>query len=53
MSFQPGDEVFVRRLVDHLRQRLEDLLFRVIDILQAVQQQVFHRFDVLGEESHK
>src|SRR5213592_1704002 len=32
----------VGRLVDHLGQRLGDLLLGIVDIVQAVQQQVIH-----------
>ena len=52
MAFQPGDEVAVGRLFDHLGKRFDDLLLSVIDVLQTMDQQVFHRFYVLGEDSH-
>src|SRR3979490_1279383 len=52
MGFQAGDEVTVGRLVDHLGQRFDDLLFGIVDVLQTMDQQVFHRFNVLCEDSH-
>ena len=52
VALQPRDQVAVGRLLDHLGQRFNDLLLGVIDVLQTVDQQVLHRFYVLGEESH-
>ena len=46
MVLQTLRQVAVGGLLDHLRQRLGDLLLGVIDILQAMQQQVVHRLDV-------
>jgi hypothetical protein len=39
-------KVAVGRLVDHLGQCFGDLLLGVIDVLQPMQQQLVHRFDV-------
>ena len=52
MSFQTLRQIAVGRLIDHLRQRLGDLLLGVIDVLQTVQQQVVHRLDVFRKQSH-
>jgi hypothetical protein len=52
MTFQPGGEIAVSRLSDHLGKRFDDLLFGVVDVLQTMDQQVFHRFYVLGEDSY-
>ena len=40
------------RLRNHLRQRLGDLLFGVVDVLQRVDEQVVECFDVLREKTH-
>jgi hypothetical protein len=40
------------RLFDHLGQGFNDLLFGVVDVLQTMDQQVLHRFNILGEDSH-
>ena len=42
MDFKAGDEITVGRLVDHL--------LGVVDVLQTMDQQIFHRFYVLGED---
>jgi hypothetical protein len=52
MILQTGREVAVGCLVDHLRQRLGDLVLGIIDILQAMQQHVVHCFDVFRKYSH-
>jgi len=41
------------RLLDHLRQRLQDLVLGVVDVLQRVDEQVVHGLDVLGEHAHR
>jgi hypothetical protein len=45
-------ELLVGGLFRHFRQRLHELLFGIIDILQLVHEQVVHGFDVFGKESH-
>ncbi len=45
-------ELRVRRLLDHLRQRLGDLVLGVVDVLQCVHEQVIHRLDVRREQAH-
>ena len=52
MGFETLRKIAICRLVDHLRQRLGDLLLGVIDILQTVQHQVVHCFDVFRKQSH-
>ena len=52
MALKPGDQVAVGRFFDHLGQRFNDLLLGVVDVLQTMDQQVLHGFDVLGEDSH-
>src|SRR4051794_255215 len=47
MGFQPRDEVPVGGLIDHLGERFEDLLLRIVDVLQTMNEQVLHRFYVL------
>src|SRR5262249_54166656 len=38
--------------LDHLRQRLHDLFFRVIDVAQRVHEQIIHGLDVFRKEAH-
>jgi hypothetical protein len=45
-------ELRIARFVDHLGQRLHDLLFGVVDVAQRVHEQVVHRLDVFREEAH-
>jgi hypothetical protein len=45
MVLEARDEVAIGRLIDHLGERLQDLLLRVVDVLKTVYEQVFHRFD--------
>jgi NTP pyrophosphatase (non-canonical NTP hydrolase) len=52
MRLEAAREIAVGRLVDHLGQRLGDLLFGVIDVLQLMEEQIVHRLDVLAEDSH-
>src|SRR4051794_9732780 len=52
MGFESGHEIAIRRFLDHLGQRFRNLLLRVIDVLEAVKEQVLHGFDVLSEQSH-
>ena len=40
-------ELRIARFLDHLRQRLRDLLLRVVDVLQRVDEQVVECLDVL------
>ena len=42
----------IGRLLDHVGQRLHDLVLGVVDVLQRVDEQIVHRLDVLGEEAH-
>ena len=39
-------ELGIRRLLDHVGQRLLDLVLGVVDVLQRMQKQVFHRRDI-------
>jgi hypothetical protein len=52
MLAQAFGQIAVGRLVDHLGKRLHDLVLGVEDVLQAMQEQVVHRGDVLAEEAH-
>src|SRR3954447_23975063 len=52
MALEALRKIAVGRQVNHLRQRLGDLLFGVIHILQPVQQQIVHRLDVFRKQSH-
>src|SRR5262249_49111257 len=45
-------ELRITCFLDHLGQRLHDLLFRVIDVAQRVQEQIIHCLDVFREEAH-
>jgi hypothetical protein len=47
MGLETLREIAIGRLVDHLRQRLGDLLLGIIYVLQPMQQQIVHRLDVL------
>jgi hypothetical protein len=53
MTLEAGLQCRVRRLLDHLRQVLNDLLFGVVDVAERVDEQVVHRLDVLGKKSHR
>src|SRR6202167_5847651 len=53
MVLQAGLKTSVRRFVDHFRQRLLNLLLRVIDVLQLMEKQVLHRTNVLCEYAHR
>jgi len=64
--FQPADMAFgfrqvmlegvlqlrVRRLLDHFRQVFDDLVFRIVDVLQRVDKQVIQCLDRCGEQTH-
>src|SRR3569623_1730649 len=52
MRLEARYQIAIGRFLDHLRKRLGDLLLRVIDVLQLMQQQVIHCFDVFGENAH-
>jgi hypothetical protein len=52
MVAQARSKLAVRRLVDQLRQGLNNLILGVINVLQGVQEQVVHRFDVFAEQPH-
>jgi hypothetical protein len=41
----------VRRLFHHFGQRLNDLLFRVIDVAECMQEEIVHRFNVSRKQS--
>src|SRR5262249_59008809 len=45
-------ELRIMRILDHVGQRLHDLMFRVIDVAQPVHEQIVDRLDVAGEETH-
>jgi hypothetical protein len=53
MGLKPLPEFRRRRLFDHLRQGLGDLLFGIIDIFELMLEQVAERLDVVGEQSHR
>jgi hypothetical protein len=46
MGLEARSKVPVRGFVDELRQRLNDLVFGVINVLQPVEQKIVHRLDV-------
>ncbi|MGA7102988.1 MAG: hypothetical protein WB019_22475, partial [Pseudolabrys sp.] len=46
--FEPGILCFF----DHVRQRLHDLFFGVIDIAQLMHEEVVESFDVFTEQAH-
>jgi hypothetical protein len=45
-------KLLVGGLFGHFRQRFDELLLGVIDVLQLMHEQVVHGFDVFGKESH-
>ena len=45
-------ELRIPRLIDHIRQRLQDLFFRIVDVAQRVHEQIIHGLYVFGEEAH-
>ena len=53
MRLETALELRVGCFVDHLRQRLHDLLFRVVDVAQRVREQVVHCLDVFRKEAHR
>ena len=52
MLLEAGLQLRVGRLLDHLRQRLLDLLLGVVDVAQRVHEEVVQRLDVLRKEAH-
>jgi hypothetical protein len=50
--FEPLGQIAISRFIDQLRQRFNDLVLGVIDVLETVQQKVIHRFDVFGKQAH-
>ena len=52
MRLEGRAEIAAGRLLDHVGQGFQDLLFRVVDVLQDVQEQVVHGLDVFGKEAH-
>jgi hypothetical protein len=52
MLLQPALELSIARILDHLGQRLYDLIFRVIDIPQPVLIEVFEAMDVFRKQAH-
>jgi hypothetical protein len=52
MIAQTGREFPVRSQIDQRWQRLSDLLFRVIAVVQLMQEQVLDCIDVFEQESH-
>jgi hypothetical protein len=49
---QPLAQIAVRGLLDQFGKRFNDLVLGVVDVLQAVEEQVVHRLDVFAEEAH-
>lgn len=49
---QAGFQLRIGSLVDHLRQRLLDLFFGVIDVAKRVDEEVVQRLDVFRKETH-
>ena len=45
-------ELGVTDLLDHLRQRLGDLLLGVIDVLQGMDEEIVQGLDRLGKQTH-
>ena len=52
MSFETSFEAGIGRFFDHLRQRLHDLVFGVVDVPQLVHEQIIQRFDIFTKQSH-
>src|SRR6266704_1138725 len=46
-------ELLVVGLLGHLWKRFHELLLGIVDVLQLVDEQIVHGFDVFGEESHR
>jgi hypothetical protein len=42
----------IRRVRNHLRQSLGDLVLGVINVLDLMHEEIVERFDVAGEETH-
>src|SRR5262249_6839626 len=52
VRIKPLLELRVRRLLDHDRQRLRDLIFGVVNILQRVQEEVVKVLDIVRKQTH-
>ena len=53
MLLEAGAQLRIGRLLDHVGQRLRDLVFGVIEILQTMHEEVIHGLDVFGEKAHR
>ena len=53
MLLEARAQLRVLGLLDHVGQRLRDLVLGVIKILKTVHEEVVQRFDVLGKEAHE
>jgi hypothetical protein len=52
MALECSGQFPIGRLFHHVRQRFENLLLGVVDVLQDVDEQLIHRLDVFREQSH-
>ena len=53
VRLKSGLQVGIRRHLRHFRNGFRKLLLGVVDVLQLMQEQAFHRFDVFGEDTHR
>lgn len=53
MRFERLSEVAIGSFIGELRECLDNLIFGLVNILQFVKHQIFHRFDILAEQSHR
>ncbi len=52
MVLEAALELRIGRRVNQLRKRLEDLIFGVVDILEAVEEEVVKRRNIFAEQAH-
>src|SRR5207247_9849901 len=53
MVAQAFRELAIGRLIDQRGQRLHDLALGVVHVLETMQKQVIHRFNVLRKQAHE
>jgi hypothetical protein len=52
LRLQTGLQVRIGRHIGHFGDRFRELLLGVIDVFELMQEEIFHRFDVFGEDAH-
>jgi hypothetical protein len=52
MIAQPLAQFAIGGLVDQTRERSHNLVLGIIDVLQAMEQQIIHRLDIFRKQAH-